>query len=193
MLTVKNVHFLNCAAAATIGSSHLSWHFKMLHVQDINNSSHLGSYVQNRWMWSEYKAILWTAIDKFVVKKCTVLVCVHLCLKKCGHVSQPAPPKQAVACHGPLECFFSAGSGRTSVIRIRPQPPAQKRGEQAILATTAASNGELIATAKKTENSLEMSSSWNFPARASPSYEGSEPSRGTSIFELKPSWNFFKP
>ena len=24
---------------------------------------------------------------------------------------------------------------------------------------------------------LEMSSSWNFPARASPSYEGSEPSR----------------
>ena len=25
--------------------------------------------------------------------------------------------------------------------------------------------------------SLEMSSSWNFPARASPSYEGSEPSR----------------
>jgi hypothetical protein len=32
---------------------------------------------------------------------------------------------------------------------------------------------------------VEMSSSWNFPARASPSYEGSEPSRGTLIFELK--------
>ena len=36
---------------------------------------------------------------------------------------------------------------------------------------------------------LEMSSSWNFPARASPSYEGSEPSRaepswGTSIFMI---------
>ena len=52
----------------------------------------------------------------------------------------------------PFRVLFSAGSGRTSVIRIRPQPPAQKRGEQAILATTAASNGELIATAKKTEN-----------------------------------------
>ena len=26
----------------------------------------------------------------------------------------------------------------------------------------------------------------------SPSYEGSEPSWDTSIFELKPSWNFFK-
>jgi hypothetical protein len=36
-----------------------------------------------------------------------------------------------------------------------------------------------------------MSSSWNFPAQAEPSYEGSEPSQaelGTSIFELKPSW-----
>ena len=40
---------------------------------------------------------------------------------------------------------------------------------------------------------LEMSSSLNFSARASPSYEGSEPSWGTSISELKPSWNFFKP
>ena len=27
----------------------------------------------------------------------------------------------------------------------------------------------------------------NFPARAEPSYEGAEPSWGTSIFELKPS------
>ena len=40
---------------------------------------------------------------------------------------------------------------------------------------------------------VEMSSSWNFPARASSSHEGSEPSWselswGTSIFELKPSW-----
>jgi hypothetical protein len=38
-----------------------------------------------------------------------------------------------------------------------------------------------------------MSPSWNFPARAEPSYEGSEPSRaepswGTLISELKPSW-----
>ena len=39
---------------------------------------------------------------------------------------------------------------------------------------------------------LEMSSSWNFPARASPSYEGSEPSWGTSIFELKPSWQYWQ-
>jgi hypothetical protein len=32
-----------------------------------------------------------------------------------------------------------------------------------------------------------MSSSWNFPARrAEPNYEGSEPSRDTSISELKP-------
>ena len=33
-------------------------------------------------------------------------------------------------------------------------------------------------------------SSWNFPARASSSYECSEPSLGTLIFELKPSWQF---
>ena len=39
-------------------------------------------------------------------------------------------------------------------------------------------------------SSVVMSSSWNFPARASPSYEGSEPSWGTLIFELKPSWQF---
>ena len=32
--------------------------------------------------------------------------------------------------------------------------------------------------------SLVMSSSWNFPAQAEPSYESSEPSWGTSIF-----WN----
>jgi hypothetical protein len=37
---------------------------------------------------------------------------------------------------------------------------------------------------------VEMSSSWNFPALASPSCEGSEPSRGTLIFELKQSWQF---
>ena len=47
-----------------------------------------------------------------------------------------------------------------------------------------------------TLDSLEMGSSWNFPARASPSYESSElswaePRSGTSIFELKSSWNFF--
>ena len=41
-----------------------------------------------------------------------------------------------------------------------------------------------------------MSPSWKFPARAEPSYKGSEPSRaepswGTSIFELKPSCQFF--
>jgi hypothetical protein len=41
-----------------------------------------------------------------------------------------------------------------------------------------------------------MSPSQNFPARAEPSYEGSEPSRavprwGTLISELKPSWIFF--
>ena len=35
--------------------------------------------------------------------------------------------------------------------------------------------------------SLEMSSSWNFPARASPSYEGSEPSRAGAL--QFPSWN----
>ena len=35
--------------------------------------------------------------------------------------------------------------------------------------------------------SVEMSSSWNFKARESPSYEVSEPSWGTSIFKLKPS------
>ena len=34
---------------------------------------------------------------------------------------------------------------------------------------------------------VEMSSSWNFLARASSSYEDSEPSWGTLIFELKPS------
>ena len=28
---------------------------------------------------------------------------------------------------------------------------------------------------------VEMSSSWNFPARASPSYEGSEPSRAGAL------------
>ena len=42
---------------------------------------------------------------------------------------------------------------------------------------------------------LVMSSSWNFPARASPSSEGSELSRaelGTSIFELKPSWQYWQ-
>ena len=38
---------------------------------------------------------------------------------------------------------------------------------------------------------LEMSSSWNFPARASPSYESSEPSWGISISELKPSWIYY--
>ena len=32
-----------------------------------------------------------------------------------------------------------------------------------------------------------MSPSWNFPARAEPSYEVSEPSWGTLISELKPS------
>ena len=40
---------------------------------------------------------------------------------------------------------------------------------------------------------LMMSSRWNFPARAKPSYEGSEPSQaqlGTSIFELKLSWQY---
>ena len=34
---------------------------------------------------------------------------------------------------------------------------------------------------------IVMSPSWNFPARAEPSYEGSEPSWDTLIFELKPS------
>ena len=34
---------------------------------------------------------------------------------------------------------------------------------------------------------LEMSSSWNFPARASPSCEGSEPSRAEAL--QFPSWN----
>ena len=36
-----------------------------------------------------------------------------------------------------------------------------------------------------------MSPSRNFPARAEPSYEGAEPSWGTLISELKPSWVFF--
>ena len=30
-------------------------------------------------------------------------------------------------------------------------------------------------------NTLEMSSNWNFPAQASPSYEGSEPSRARAL------------
>ena len=34
---------------------------------------------------------------------------------------------------------------------------------------------------------VEMTSSWNYPAGAEPSYEGAEPSWGTSISELKPS------
>ena len=37
-----------------------------------------------------------------------------------------------------------------------------------------------------------MSSSWNFPTWAEPSYEGSEPSWGTLIFELKPSWHYWQ-
>ena len=37
-----------------------------------------------------------------------------------------------------------------------------------------------------------MSPSWTFPARAEPSYGSSDPSRGTSIFELKPSWQKYK-
>ena len=41
-------------------------------------------------------------------------------------------------------------------------------------------------------DTIEMSSSWNFPARASPGYEGSEPILGTSIFELKPSKKILK-
>ena len=39
-----------------------------------------------------------------------------------------------------------------------------------------------------------MSPSWNFPARAEPSYDCSESSRaelGSFIYELKPSWIFF--
>ena len=36
-----------------------------------------------------------------------------------------------------------------------------------------------------------MSPSRKFPARAEPSYEGAEPSWGTLISELKPSWIFF--
>ena len=36
-----------------------------------------------------------------------------------------------------------------------------------------------------------MSPSWNFPARAEPSYKVSEPSWGISISELKPSCQFF--
>ena len=44
-------------------------------------------------------------------------------------------------------------------------------------------------------NLLEMSSSWNFPARASPSYEVSEPSRaelGHFNFRAETELNFFK-
>ena len=37
---------------------------------------------------------------------------------------------------------------------------------------------------------LVMSSSWNFSAWAEPSYGGSEPSRGTLILKLKPSWQY---
>ena len=47
---------------------------------------------------------------------------------------------------------------------------------------------------------VEMGSSWNFPARASPSWESSEPIRAElghfnfrAETELKPSWNFFEP
>ena len=72
------------------------------------------------------KAILWTARNrnKLAVKKCIVLVCAHLCLEQYGHVSQPAPPKQAIACHGPLECFFlqvQDGQARSEYGR-NPQP-----------------------------------------------------------------------
>ena len=41
-----------------------------------------------------------------------------------------------------------------------------------------------------------MGSSWNFPARASPSYEGSEPSRaelGHFNFRAETELKFFKP
>jgi hypothetical protein len=41
---------------------------------------------------------------------------------------------------------------------------------------------------------LEMSSSWNFPARASPSYEDSEPSRAELVhsnFRAETELNFF--
>jgi hypothetical protein len=37
-----------------------------------------------------------------------------------------------------------------------------------------------------------MSSSWNFPARASPSCESSKLSWGTLVFEQKPSWQNFR-
>ena len=42
-------------------------------------------------------------------------------------------------------------------------------------------------TAEKNKNLVEMSSSWNFPARASPSCEDSEPSRARAL--QFPSWN----
>ena len=38
---------------------------------------------------------------------------------------------------------------------------------------------------------LVMSPSWIFPAPAEPICECAEPSWGTSISELKPSWHFF--